>query len=112
MSKLAKDAAGNLYPDIVGKFGTSQTITATGTSLQSTAFGQETTLVRVATTNLTGAGAHITLAIGANPTATANDPMIPCGLITYVAVSPGDKIAVLRGASTNIDVSLTEITNY
>lgn len=112
MSKLLKDAAGNIYPDIVGKFGTSQTITATATSTQSAAFGQETTLVRVATTNLTGAGAHITIAIGTNPTATTNDAMVPCGVITYVPVSPGDKIAVLRGAGTSIDVSLTEITNY
>jgi len=111
MSKLVKDDAGNIYPDIVGKFGTSQTITATATSAQSAAFGQETTLVRVATTNLTGAGAHVTIAIGTNPTATTNDAMVPCGLITYVPVRPGDKIAVLRGSSTNIDVSLTEITN-
>lgn len=111
MSKLQKDAAGNLYPDIVGKFGTSQTIIAGAASSQSTAFGQETTLIRIATTNLTGSGAHVTVAIGANPTATTNDVMIPCGLITYAVVSPGDKVAVLRGASTNIDVSITEITN-
>jgi hypothetical protein len=111
MSKLQRDAAGNIYPDIIGKFGTAQTLTAGATSTQSTAFGQETTLVRVATSNLTGSGAHITLATGTNPTATTNDAMVPCGLITYVVVSPGDKIAVLRGASTNIDVSLTEITN-
>lgn len=111
MSKLQRDAAGNLYPAILGKFGTAQALSATATSSQSTAFGQETTLIRVATTNLTGAQSHVHVALGSNPTATTSNTLIPCGLIEYIVVTPGDKIAVLRGGSTNIDVSVTEITN-
>lgn len=111
MSKLQRDQAGVPYPAIVGKFGTAQVLTATATSAQSTAFGQETTLVRIATSNLTGAGAHLHIAIGTNPTATTSNTIIPCGLIEYVVVAPGDKIAVLRGGGTNVDLSITEITN-
>jgi hypothetical protein len=112
MSKLQKDQNGVTYPDIVGKFGTTQVLTATNTSSQSSAFGTETTLIRVATSNLTGAGAHIHVAIGADPTADGTtSAIIPCGLIAYLAVSPGDKIAVLRGGGTDVGVSVTEITN-
>ena len=112
MSKIQKDQAGVTYPAIVGKHGTTQVITATATSAQSTAFGQETTLVRLATTNITGAGAHAHYQVGANPTAsTTTSPLLPCGLIEYVVVSPGDKIALIRGGGTSVDVSVTEITN-
>jgi hypothetical protein len=112
MSKLQKDQAGQLYPAIVGKLGTAQGLTAGATSSQSAAFGQETTLVRLATSNYTGAGAHVNYQVGANPTAsTTTSPMLPCGLIEYVVVAPGDKIAVIRGGGTSIDVSVTEITN-
>lgn len=111
MSKLQKDQAGNLYPAIVGKLGTAQVLTAGATSTQSTAFGTETTLIRIATSNLTGAGAHIHIAVNSNPTATSSSTIVPCGLIEYVAVSPGDKIAVLRGGGTDVSVSITEITN-
>lgn len=111
MSKLQKDQAGVTYPAIVGKFGTTQVLSATATSQQTSAFGQETTLVRIGTSNLTGAGAHLHIAIGANPTATTSNTMVPCGLIEYVVVAPGDKIAYLRGGATSIDFSITEITN-
>jgi hypothetical protein len=111
MSKLQKDQAGNLYPAIVGKLGTAQVLTATASSLQTTAFGTETTLIRIATSNLTGAGAHIHVLVGTNPTATTSNTILPCGLIEYLVVSPGDKLAVLRGGGTNVDISVTEITN-
>lgn len=112
MSKLQKDQAGNLYPAIVGKFGTTQVLTAGATSSQSTAFGNETTLIRIATSNLTGAGAHIHVKVNSNPTADGTTcAIVPCGLIEYVAVAPGDKIAVLRGGTTDISLSVTEITN-
>ncbi len=112
MSKLQRDQAGQLYPAIIGKHGTTQVVTANATSAQSTAFGAETTLVRIATSNYTGAGAHLHYEVGANPTAsTTTSPLLPCGLIEYVVVAPGEKIALIRGGGTNIDVSITEITN-
>lgn len=112
MSKILKDQAGNIYPHIVGKLGTSQVMTAGAASSQSSAFGQETTLIRIATSNLTGAGAHVHIATGTNPTANGTAcAVVPCGLIEYVAVNPGDKIAVLRGGGTDVSVSVTEITN-
>jgi hypothetical protein len=111
MSKLQRDQAGNLYPAIVGKLGTAQVLTAGATSSQSTAFGAETTLIRIGTSNLTGAGAHVHILVGTSPTATTSSTIVPCGLIEYIVVSPGDKIAVLRGGGTNVDISITEITN-
>jgi hypothetical protein len=111
MSKLLRDQAGNVYPDIVGKLGTAQVIVAAATSAQSAAVGTETTLVRIATTNLTGASSHVHVKINTNPTATASDTIIPCGMVEYFAITPGEKVAVLRGGGTNIDVSITEITN-
>jgi hypothetical protein len=111
MSKLQRDQAGNLYPAIIGKLGTAQVLTAGSASSQSSAFGQETTLIRIASSNQTGVGAHVHIATGTNPTATTSSTLIPCGLIEYVAVAPGDKIAVLRGGGTDISLSITEITN-
>jgi hypothetical protein len=32
-------------------------------------------------------------------------------MVEYFAITPGEKVAVLRGGGTNIDVSITEITN-
>ncbi len=111
MSKLLKDQAGVIYPAIVGKLGTNQNMTAGVTATASTAFGQETTLIRVATNSLTGAGAHVHFAIGTTPVATTSSALIPCGFIEYIAVAPGDKISVLRGGALDINVSVTEITN-
>lgn len=112
MSKLQRDQAGQLYPAIVGKHGTTQVISAGATSAQTTAFGTETTLVRIATSGHTGADSHVHYEVGANPTAsTTTSPLLPCGLIEYVVVAPGQKIALIRGGSTDIDTSVTEITN-
>lgn len=112
MSKLQRDQAGNLFPAIVGKLGATQIIAAGSTSSQSTAFGQETTLIRVAVSTHTGTDAHVHFAIGSNPTATTTgSPMFPCGTVEYVLVAPGDKIAFIRGGGADIDVSITEITN-
>jgi hypothetical protein len=111
MSKLLKDQAGVIYPAIVGKLGTNQNLTAGATTAASSAFGQETTLIRVALSPLTGAGAHVHFAIGTTPVATTSTAFLPCGVIEYIAVAPGDKIALLRGGATSIDVSVCEITN-
>jgi hypothetical protein len=110
MSINQKDAYGNPYGQVVASLGTTQVLTAGSASSQSAAFGQGTTLIRLATTNLTGAGAHLHYAIGTNPTANGTTcALLPCGMVEYVAVNPGDKIAVLRGASTDISVSVTEV---
>lgn len=112
MSKLQRDQAGQLFPAIIGKLGTTQVLTAGSTSSQSTAFGQETTLIRVATSSHTGADAHVHYAVNSNPTATTTgSPLMPCGMVEYVLVAPGDKIAFIRGGGSDIDVSVTEITN-
>jgi hypothetical protein len=48
-------------------------------------------------------------AVGANPTATTTtSAMLPANALEYVAVSGGDKIAVIRGA-TATDICITQI---
>ena len=112
MSNVVRDSNGHDYSNITGKYGTSQVLTDGSTSSQSVAFSTETTLIRIATSNLTGTDAHFHYATGANPTASGTtSPLLPCGLVEYVVVNPGDKIAVLRGGGTDISLSVTEITN-
>ncbi len=104
MSKLFRDDNGQLTT--FGALGTTQVMTVTGTSVQSTAVGAGVTMLRLAN----GGGAHCHFAIGASPTASlTTSPMLPASSIEYVACSPGDKVAVIRGA-TATDVSITQIS--
>lgn len=107
MSVESKDAYGWPWPDIVGRFGTSHTFYASGTSQQTGAFGEGTTLVRVAVSGYTG---HVYFAIGTNPTAVDDtSPMIPMGSVEYFAVKPGEKMAFLQPHGGTTYVSVTEM---
>jgi hypothetical protein len=104
MSKLFRDDNGQLTT--FGALGTTQVMTVTGTSAQSTAVGAGVTMLRLAN----GGGAHCHFAIGASPTASlTTSPMLPASSIEYVACAGGDKVAVIRGA-TATDVSITQIS--
>jgi len=104
MSKLFRDDNGQLTT--FGALGTTQVMTVTASSVQSTAVGAGVTMLRLAN----GGGAHCHFAIGASPTASlTTSPMLPASSIEYVACSPGDKVAVIRGA-TATDVSITQIS--
>jgi hypothetical protein len=87
--------------------GATQCFTVTNSSVQSTAFGASTTMIRIAC----GQG-HCHFAIGTNPTAsTTTSPIIPLNGVEYVKVLPGDKIAVIKASGiTNSTVSVTELT--
>ncbi len=63
------------------------------TSSQSNAFNQATGLVRLTA----DADAHIKF--GENPTATANDMLLPSGCVEYFTVPTGYKLAVYDGSS-------------
>jgi hypothetical protein len=106
MSKIVRDSQGQLLPAMVGKFGTTTMLTANNTSQQSHAAGTGVTLMRVAVANT---DSHIHIDVGTNPVATDSTLLMPASCIEYIAVSPGDKIAVLRGAGTNINVTITDI---
>ena len=104
MSKLSRDDNGQIT--IFGALGTTQVMTVTASSVQSTAVGTGVTMLRLAN----GGGAHCHFAIGASPTASlTTSPMLPASSIEYVACASGDKVAVIRGA-TATDVSITQIS--
>ena len=104
MSKLSRDDNGQIT--IFGALGTTQIMTVTATSVQSTAVATGVTILRLAN----GAGAHCHFAIGSNPTASiTTSAMLPISCIEYVACSPGDKVAVIRNA-TATDISITQIS--
>ena len=104
MSKLFRDDNGQLTT--FGVLGTTQVMTVSATSVQSTAVGAGVTMLRLAN----GGGSHCHFAIGASPTASlTTSPMLPANSIEYVACASGDKVAVIRGG-TATDVSITQIS--
>lgn len=84
------------------KPGKCQKIDFTNTSKQSTAFASTTTLIRVFPTQ------DCFVKIGANPTAVAaaegstveDTIFLPGGLVDFIGVEPGEKIAVVRNATS------------
>ena len=78
-------------------------ITTSASSQQSAAFGAQTYQIRVCVI-----ANPCWIKIGDNPTATANDTLLPVNSIEYFTVTPGQKLAVLQqtGAGT---LSITEI---
>ncbi|CAB4139937.1 hypothetical protein UFOVP408_5 [uncultured Caudovirales phage] len=87
--------------------GATQVFTVTTSSAQSTAFGANTTMIRIAATQ-----GHCHFAIGANPTAsTTTSPIMPVNDTEYIKVVPGQKIAFIKDAAvTTATVSVTELT--
>lgn len=106
MSFQKKDDAGFQFPQIVGVFGTVHAITAGVASSVTGVFATGTTLVRVAVSNNS---THVHFAKGATPTATTSSALIPTGTTEYMYVAPGEKLAFLRGAGADINVTVTEL---
>jgi len=103
MSKIQFDENGN--PTTVFALGTTQVMTVTTSSVQSTAVDAGCTIVRLSTT---GVG-HLHFATGSNPTASlTTSPHLPPNSVEYIKVNGGDKIAVIR-AGTAVDVSITQV---
>ena len=90
----------------VPSLGTTQIFTVTNSSVQSAAFGANTTMIR-----LSCSLGHCHIAIGANPTANlTTSAMIPNNFSEIVRVSPGHKIAVIKDATTTSStLSVTEL---
>lgn len=83
----ANDIGG--VPQVARMPGTTQVITFTTSSVQSTAFAATTRFVRVISD---GAGC---LAYGSNPTATTSSMRIAADSPEYFGVMPGQKLAVI-----------------
>lgn len=107
MSVVLRDSNGHDYAQVIGKEGTVSVMTAGATSSQSSAFGDSVTLIRVTVSNNS---THVHYAIGTNPTAnTTTCALIPSGSILFLPVASGQKIAFIRGAAADINVTVTEI---
>jgi len=84
------------------KFINVQNITTSGSSQQSSAFGDDTRIIRVATTQDTY------IELGTNPTATTSSFLMPAGSIEFLRVNPSSKIAVIQ-VTTAGRISIAEI---
>ena len=82
--------------------GTTQKINTNNSSQASSAFGSQTEYIRIV------GSANFHFALGASPTASATSALLPSEEIEILKVSPGEKIAVFHGSST--DVYITEMS--
>ena len=104
MSRQMKDDTGHVIAQVFEMDGT-HVIDNPSTSTQTSAFGAQTTAVRVATT-----GHHVHIAINSNPTATTSSTMLPEGWVEIFAVKPGWKLAAIKGTGAGSPVvSITEL---
>lgn len=89
------------------QLGASQDVTISGTSAQSAAIGTaggSNVLVRVVATTA------CRILEGSNPTAVATSTLLPAGVVEYLEVTAGNKIAGIQesaGGKLNITVCIT-----
>lgn len=76
--------------------GTSQKITTSGSSQQSSAFQANSSILRLCAT------ADCFIAFGANPTADNTAMFMPAGLCDYYGIVPGQKLAVIQSTAAGI----------
>lgn len=72
-----------------------QTITTSGTTAASAAFGANTRLIAVSTPAAQAVACAFSATPGATPTATVTNFRIPANSIMFFGVRPGDKIALI-----------------
>lgn len=90
---LGKDAYGDIMPAGKEPGATTQNVSFTTTSVQSSAFGATTRLVRVVS------DVDARILFGSSPTAIATSSvLISAGQPEYFGVDPGDKVAVITAA--------------
>jgi hypothetical protein len=90
----------------VPSLGVTQVFTVTNSSVQSTAFGASTTMIRVSCSL-----GHCHFQIGTNPTASiTTSPMMPNNFNEIIRVTPGQKIAVIKDSGVTASTfSVTEL---
>jgi hypothetical protein len=90
----------------VPRLGTTQVFTVSNSSVQSTAFGESTTMIR-----LSCSLGHCHFQIGTNPTANlTTSPMMPNNFSEIIKVNAGEKIAVIKDATVTASTfSVTEL---
>ena len=90
----------------VPRLGTTQVFTVSNSSVQSTAFGASTTMIRVSCSL-----GHCHFQIGTNPTASiTTSPMMPNNFSEIIRVNAGEKIAVIKDSGVTASTfSVTEL---
>ena len=102
MTRLAKELNTNESIQAAAP-GTTQTITTSGSSAAiSTAFGNNTRLVRIVATE------DVNIKFGSSPTATTSDPFIPANQVEYFKVTAGEKVAAIQNSAAGT-VYVTEM---
>jgi hypothetical protein len=86
-----------------GRLGTNQNFTMSGSNQQSTAFGSQTYMIRLATFDQPAY-----FEIGTSPTATSADSLLGTNCVDYITVTPGQKLAVLQAGTAGV-LSVTEL---
>lgn len=87
-AEQAKDVANRLVP--VGLFPalTTQTVTGTTTSVQSSTLHDKTHFVRIVS------DLDAVIEIGTNPTASASTTRLPADQVEYLGITPGDSLKI------------------
>tara|TARA_R110000822_G_scaffold103283_3_gene229897 strand:- start:215 stop:532 length:318 start_codon:yes stop_codon:yes gene_type:complete len=90
----------------VAAIGTTQVFSVTNSSVASTAFGANTTMIRIACSL-----GHCHYQIGSAPTANlTTSPMMPNNFSEIIKVNAGEKIAVIKDATVTASTfSVTEL---
>ena len=90
----------------IPSLGTAQVFTVTNSSVQSAAFGENTTMIR-----LSCSLGHCHFQVGTSPTASVTtSPMMPNNFSEIIRVSPGHKIAVIKDSGVTASTfSITEL---
>ena len=91
MSKLARDTTGHDVQAMA--FGATLVRAFTGSSAQSAAVSDTTYVVRLVATQ------DCFVEIGPDPTATTSSAYLPAGVVEYVSITPGHKVAALQSSA-------------
>jgi hypothetical protein len=85
------------------RLGTVHKFTMSGSSQATAAFGAQTRTVRIAT-----ADQPAYVVVASAPTAANTDSVVPAGVVDYITVTPGEKLAVLQAGTAGI-LTVTEM---
>lgn len=83
---------------------------AGGASAQSSAFGTQTNWIRVAVQGAITATSGVRISIGQSPTASSTTVLLPVNWVEYIAVTPGQKIAVLSNDTVTGNLNVVELS--
>ncbi len=99
--------SGNIIPTV--RYGASQNVAIGSGSLQSTVIGTtaqatsapDNILIRLSATS------NCRIAVGTNPTATSTSTYLPSGVVEFIEIVPGERVAVIQDTASGT-LSITQ----